>query len=254
MRRFLPRRIAPATVVAAAALFFAIGGSAFAIGEKLTPQARCQTGAVKGIAIVVGDPLHGIANLPTDYSADSKLFFTRFNCNGQGIEVKRAGNGVDVRFVGNPGKAAIANVVGDQEGGASVAPQPDGSWRVTTGGEGVSSSFVVRQDLQFLIVLLQSNRGAPPPGSLGGALRRTTGTSSSLRHAGARSKASRSPGESGRGRRRSASQATVTDSTSAASRPSGARSSMRIVTLDVPRRTRRQLPTTCVSARRSSPR
>jgi len=46
------RRPTPALVISLAALFFALGGTAFAVGSKSAPQARCQTGAVRGIAVV----------------------------------------------------------------------------------------------------------------------------------------------------------------------------------------------------------
>jgi len=71
MPAFLRRRPSPAMVVGLGALFFAIGGSAFAIGQKAAPQARCAAGAVRGLAVVVGDPRVGLANAPTEYSAAS---------------------------------------------------------------------------------------------------------------------------------------------------------------------------------------
>ena len=58
-------RVSPALVVAGLALLFALGGSAFAIGQRAAvPQQRCQNGAVRAIAVVTGIPGQGIENLP----------------------------------------------------------------------------------------------------------------------------------------------------------------------------------------------
>jgi len=46
-------RLSPSTVIAVAALFFALGGSAVAVTEAVKPQARCQPGAVR--AFVAGE-------------------------------------------------------------------------------------------------------------------------------------------------------------------------------------------------------
>ena len=46
-------RVSPALVVAGVALLFALGGSAFAIGQRAAaPQQRCQNGAVRALAVV----------------------------------------------------------------------------------------------------------------------------------------------------------------------------------------------------------
>ena len=47
MHRF--PRPSPALFISLLALFFALGGTAFAIGQKSTPQARCQTGAIRAL-------------------------------------------------------------------------------------------------------------------------------------------------------------------------------------------------------------
>lgn len=49
MRR-LPR-VSPALVISLVALFFALGGTAFAVGSKeLSAQPRCAAGAIRGLA------------------------------------------------------------------------------------------------------------------------------------------------------------------------------------------------------------
>ena len=53
----------PGTAIALLALFFALGGSAFAVGERIqspsVAQQRCANGAVRGFASVTGDPSKG---------------------------------------------------------------------------------------------------------------------------------------------------------------------------------------------------
>jgi hypothetical protein len=124
----------PALVVATLALFLAAGGSGYALGHKAAaPQPRCTTGAVRGIAVVTSDPLKGIENLPGDYSSAANLFGYRFNCSGKTIQIRKAPSltAVDVRFVGNASRIAIVNASGGDPAGVAVAPQPDGSFRVT---------------------------------------------------------------------------------------------------------------------------
>ena|SRR5260221_8298406 len=121
-------RPTPATVLAAAALFFALGGSALAVSHAVRPQARCANGAVRGIAAVTGDPSKGMANIPDQFSSSRVLFSRTFNCTGGAPEVRRISIGVyEVRFPGNP--AASATVSGS---GAEtwLTPMPGGVFRV----------------------------------------------------------------------------------------------------------------------------
>jgi hypothetical protein len=147
-------------VVALAALFFAVGGSAFALGQKTSPQARCATGAIKGIAYVTGDPHVGLANISGTWSSASALFGSSFNCTGGKVEVKgdeatNGGTAFDVRFDGNPGTIAIGSpVTGAESAALAVTRLPDGSFRVAIGGAGPSDSFVIRNNIGFVIVLI----------------------------------------------------------------------------------------------------
>ena len=156
MQKFLTRWLSPTRVIALTALFFAIGGSAFAVGQKTAvAQQRCQTGAVKGIAIVRGDPAQGLANLPEQYTSAANLFFFRFNCSGRPIEVKRISNtAFDVRFVGTAARAALVTGVGGTPTAASVNGMPDGGWRVTIGGPGAGGAFQPRVDIPFVVTIL----------------------------------------------------------------------------------------------------
>jgi len=126
--------ITPATVIALVALFFALGGSALAVGERMqaaaVAQQRCTTGAVRGIAVVTGDPKVGIANLSDKFTTARVVFSRRFNCTGKAVQVRRAGLGVyEVRFPGVTGGSAVANTLGGFQ--TAVEPLPDGGFRVS---------------------------------------------------------------------------------------------------------------------------
>jgi hypothetical protein len=108
-------RISPATAIALVALFLALGGSTLAVGDGPTAaRPRCSTGAVRGIASVVGDASAGIANLGGQFTSRRALFSRRFNCTGRAVQVRRVAAGVfEVRFVGNGAQSAVASSVGD---------------------------------------------------------------------------------------------------------------------------------------------
>jgi hypothetical protein len=102
------RKPSPATALAGAALFFALGGTALAVSDAVRPQARCTTGAVRAIAGVTGDPARGIGNLPDRFTSDRGLFSRRFNCTGGATQVRRVSQGVfEVRFVGNAAQGGV---------------------------------------------------------------------------------------------------------------------------------------------------
>ena len=98
----------PPTVLAGVALFFALGGTAVAVSDAVKPQARCATGAVRGIAGVTGDPAKGIANLPGTFTGNKGLFSRKFNCSGGATQVRRVSQGLyEVRFVGNAAQGGV---------------------------------------------------------------------------------------------------------------------------------------------------
>jgi hypothetical protein len=129
----LGRRISPAMVLALVALFFAVGGSAFAVGRRVVPQARCANGAVRGFAVVTGNPSQGITNLPQTFVSGAPYFKASFNCTGKAVQVRRQGDVFYVLFPGNTGKVAVANVItgADPRPVAVEGPGPDGSFKVT---------------------------------------------------------------------------------------------------------------------------
>jgi hypothetical protein len=147
-------------VVALTALFFAVGGSAFALGQKTTPQSRCATGAIKGIAYVTGDPHVGLANMSGTWSSAASLFGSTFNCTGGKVEVKNdettnGGSAFDVRFDGNPGTVAIGTpVTGAESAALAVTRLPDGSFRVAVGGALPNGTWGARNNIGFVIVLI----------------------------------------------------------------------------------------------------
>lgn len=123
----------PETAIALLALFFALGGSALAVGEHvqgtLAAQKRCANGAVRGIAVVTGIPSQGIANLPGNFTGAGAYFGRRFNCTGRAVQARRVEAGVfEVRFVGISGGSAVGSATGDAL--ANVEPVPGGAFRV----------------------------------------------------------------------------------------------------------------------------
>jgi hypothetical protein len=97
-------------VVAGAALFFALGGSAVAVTEAVKPQARCQPGAVRAFVAVNGDPAKGMANFPDQFTSAKPLVGARFNCAGGAPQARRVQAGVfEVRFPGNAAQVAAAS-------------------------------------------------------------------------------------------------------------------------------------------------
>jgi len=147
-------RVSPALVIASAALFFAVGGSAFAVVNKTAvAQQRCATGAVRGIAYVTGDPAHGVGNIPQVWQTGNQFFGYKWNCSGAAVQVKADGNGVDVRFVNNASAVATATAVNGSAAGVSVLRLSDGSFHVETAGDAPDLSFPVRA-YSFVIVVL----------------------------------------------------------------------------------------------------
>lgn len=145
--------VTPATAIALVALFFALGGSAFAVGERVQAafanQQRCANGAVRGVAVVTGDPSKGIANTPDQFSGAANLFARRFNCTGRAVQVRRVAIGVyEIRFVGNAAPTAVAG--GLAGGYASVDPARGGVFRVNVYPAGRADP----EDRGFIIALV----------------------------------------------------------------------------------------------------
>ena len=150
--RLRGKRPSPALVLSAAALFFAIGGSAFAVGQRVgVAQPRCANGAVKGFAYVRGDPNKGIHNLQETYTSDPRVFGTSFNCSGKPVEVKRADKVFQIRFPGTVGRLAIAVGAVPDAGQFWATPLPDGSWRITR--QGPVGAADLGPESQFVVVL-----------------------------------------------------------------------------------------------------
>jgi hypothetical protein len=146
-------RITPAPAIALVALFFALGGSAFAVGERMQAasanQQRCANGAVRGIAVVTGNPAAGIANIPDQFTSAANLFGRRFNCTGRAIQVRRIAIGVyEVRFVGNAAPNALVGGLGG--GYASTDPARGGVFTVRVYPAGRADPA----DQGFIIVLV----------------------------------------------------------------------------------------------------
>jgi len=144
--------IAPGTALGLIALFFALGGSAFAVGERIqspsVAQQRCTNGAVRGVANVTGTSA-GMANLPDKFTGAGNLFSRKFNCTGRAVQVRRVETGVfEVRFVGVAGASGVGSASGDAF--AAVESVPGGAFKVTMHPAGRDD----RVDLPFTIVVV----------------------------------------------------------------------------------------------------
>jgi hypothetical protein len=142
----------PGTALGLIALFFALGGSAFAVGERMqgpsVAQQRCANGAVRGVAAVTGTSA-GMANISDKFTGAGALFGRRFNCTGKPVQVRRVDTGVfEVRFVGVSGASGVGSAAGDTF--ASVESAPGGAFRVTVHPAGRDD----RVDLPFTIVAM----------------------------------------------------------------------------------------------------
>jgi hypothetical protein len=150
-----PRRppVAQGTAIALVALFFALGGSAFAVGERVgssaaVSQRACAQGNVRGAAYVTGGP-SGAANIPGAFTGARAVFGRRFNCTGRAVQVRRLGIGVyEVHFVGNASPNAIAG--GGSGVQASAEPIGAGLFRVTVYPSGRADPG----DFAFVVVLV----------------------------------------------------------------------------------------------------
>ena len=151
--RFRVRRPSPALVISTVALFFAIGGSAFAVGERLgAAQLRCANGAVKGFAYVTGDPLVGIQNLPETYSSNPRIFSGRFDCAGAAVQVRRDRDTFVIKFNGITGRTALVSGIGSNPQTMTVTALTDGSYRITPIHSG-NPGFQLGPENQFAVVV-----------------------------------------------------------------------------------------------------
>jgi hypothetical protein len=122
-------RVTPSTVLAALALFFALGGSAIAVRDAVRPQARCAPGAVRGYIVVNGDPAKGMANFPDQFTSGKPLVGTRFNCAGGAPQARRVAAGVfEVHFPGNGAQVVMASAPAAETTVGAVGP---GTFRIS---------------------------------------------------------------------------------------------------------------------------
>jgi hypothetical protein len=147
------RIISPGTAIALVALFFALGGSAFAVGQHVQgpfgAQPRCANGAVRGIAYVTGPPGAGMANIPDRFTSTPSIFGRKFNCTGKATQVRRVETGVfEVRFSGISGASGVGSASGDAL--ATVEPAAGGAFKVTVHPAGRDD----RVDSPFTIVVM----------------------------------------------------------------------------------------------------
>ena len=152
MKSIRRHSITPGTALGLIALFFALGGSAFAVGERIqspsVAQQRCTNGAVRGVAAVTGTSA-GMANIPDNFTSAGALFSRKFNCTGKAVQVRRVETGVfEIRFVGISGASAVGSATGDAY--ADVEPAAGGAFKVTMHPAGRDDKV----ELPFTIVVV----------------------------------------------------------------------------------------------------
>jgi hypothetical protein len=153
MKRARHLSITPGAAIGVIALFFALGGSAFAVQDRAqspsVAQQRCANGSVRGVAAVTGIASQGIANIPDGFTAAGNLFSRKFNCTGKAVQVRRVEMGVfEVRFVGISGASGVGSVTGDAF--AAVQSAAGGVFRVTMHPAGRDD----RVDMPFTVVVV----------------------------------------------------------------------------------------------------
>ncbi|MBV8065243.1 MAG: hypothetical protein JOY72_02875 [Actinobacteria bacterium] len=150
MRRI---RFSPALSISVVALFFALGGTSFALTTKSAPQPRCATGAVRAMAEI--NPSFDLSSLTTNLQAWPAAFNYAWSCTGGKVYIRKNDNGIDVLFVGNPASEAV---VSGTDGGwpfaGSVTHESGGWFHVTMGGSNADAlgPWQIQNFAPFVIV------------------------------------------------------------------------------------------------------
>jgi hypothetical protein len=136
-------------VVAASALFVGLGGSSYAALSSAARSGCSSASKLKGSALISGS---------SSFSG-SFIKVSGFNCSGKAIKAKRTGVGkYEVKFVSNPDKLALGNLV-DPNGGehddafitfSRVGP---GDFQALIYNAVLGGSSIGNQDRPFSIVL-----------------------------------------------------------------------------------------------------
>jgi hypothetical protein len=147
-------KVSPALCISLVALFFALGGTAFALGSKAVPQPRCATGAVRGIAEI--NSSYDLSALTTTLQEVPQAFSYTWNCTGGKVYIRKNNNGIDVQFIGNA--ATVATVTGTDGGwpfSGSVSRSSSGFFHVTMGGSNADAAgpWQIQNYTPFVIVL-----------------------------------------------------------------------------------------------------
>ena len=141
------------TAIALLALFFALGGSALAVGEHVqgpsVAQKRCANGSVRGIAVVTGIPSQGIANLPGNFTGAGDLLRPEIQLH-RASRAGPAGRGGCVRSAlrRDLWRERSGSSTGDAM--ANVEPVPGGAFRVVLHPAGRDDKV----DLPFTVVVV----------------------------------------------------------------------------------------------------
>jgi hypothetical protein len=147
-------KLNPALCISLAALFFALGGTAFAMGSKTTPQPKCSTGAVRGIAEI--NPSFDLSTLTANLQETPQAFSYTWNCTGGKVYIRKSNNGIDVQFLGNAAPVAtVSGIDGGWPFAGSVTRTSGGWFHVTMGGSNADTTgpWQIQNFAPFVIVL-----------------------------------------------------------------------------------------------------
>ena len=153
MKRASHLRVTPGAAIGLIALFFALGGSAFAVQERAqapsVAQQRCANGAVRGIAVVTGIASQGIANIPDSFTSAGDLLRAEVQLHRPS---SAGATGQHGRLRGpvrrNLGASGVGSAMGDAV--ASVQPTAGDVFRVAVHPAGIHDAA----DLAFTLVVV----------------------------------------------------------------------------------------------------
>jgi len=147
-------KVSPALCISLVALFFALGGTAFALGSKAVPQPRCATGAVRGIAEI--NTSYDLSSLTSNMQDTPQAFGYTWSCTGGKVYIRKNGSGIDVQFIGNPATVAtVSGIDGAWPFSGSVSRSSSGYFHVTMGGSNADAPgpWETQNYTPFVIVL-----------------------------------------------------------------------------------------------------
>lgn len=119
-----------------------------------TSPHKCPSSGAKAFVAIQSDPAYIVGTIPSAFTSDQRFFMRRFNCLGQGAQVRRVTLGIyDVKFPGLNPTAVVSTAISDEAVTSSVEPLTDGIVRVALRGPLGGSDIASRRDVAFTVVV-----------------------------------------------------------------------------------------------------